>query len=69
LDRLDDDAVFIPECESEAMISDCFNMSIQRSFDGPVIDYEIVRDYVKRTDDDPVEVYRVLRVMLSKLNG
>lgn len=69
LHRLDEGMVFIPECETEEMLTDCFSLSLQRSFDGPMINYEIVKDYVGRTEDDPVEVYRILKMMLTELIG
>lgn len=66
---MDDDAVFIPECDTEAMLTDCFNISLQSSFNGPIVNYEIVKDYAGRSEDDPVEVYRLLKMMLSELSG
>lgn len=61
--------MFIPECESEEMLIDCFTLSLKSGFKSPEINYEIVKDYATKIDDDPIEVYRIMRVMLFELNG
>lgn len=69
LSQLDDDAIFIPKCEFEQEVTDCFNISLSRSVNGFYADYVVVKDFAQSIEEDPIELYRWVRMMASEING
>lgn len=69
LNRLDDDAVFIPKDEHESVITECFYLSLTSSVDGPSIDYQIAKDVAEKHQYCPVQMHREMKFMLNVFIG